>query len=379
VSAAARTTPPPCVRVCLAWLELIQRANTTIDLLGTTPFNGRPIFIDGRNAKEEILIKKLVSAVDMLPMTPRSPHTPRTAPQLMQIPMSTPPLVSPATSDYGQVCFLCLVTMVDNASFSNSVQWSPTATVSLVPTPTTTYGMQPVPLVMVRDYQDPNSWYPPYDPGFPDASTALPAPAPAPAYHYPQVCEFYENPYPTSSVYTTSQELDNTTSRRSCDAPGGVVETEYRKIIVKGLSKWAQSEQIKVLLRSRCGFSGGEVNSIKIPQSKDGGNRGHATITFMRKEHAARAIEKLNKHKFDGTALDVDYTREGVSRNEEKRQKYHQHQPSSRQHQREDKEKKDAPKSSGSMQEKKEKPIKKGVIIANGSSCRTTSHGKRSQ
>lgn len=154
------------------------------------------------------------------------------------------------------------------------------------------------------------------------------------------------------------------------------METEHRKIIVKELVKWAQYEHLEDLLRSRCGFSGDEVTDVEIPQSKDGGNRGHATITFISVAYAARAIHKLHKHKFNGKALNVSYSSEGVSKNEGKR-KNHNH---SSRHHREDREERESSKSTSAGHEKKEKSVKKGaVIIANGSSKKASESSKKSR
>jgi hypothetical protein len=77
-----------------------------LGLLSTKPFNGRPTFADGRNAVEEIPIKRLVGVAGMQVPSPRSPRTPRTTPPVMQYPSSTPPMMSPMVSDYSQVSSL---------------------------------------------------------------------------------------------------------------------------------------------------------------------------------------------------------------------------------------------------------------------------------
>ncbi|KAM0820489.1 hypothetical protein AB5N19_06308 [Seiridium cardinale] len=352
------------------WVCVRGRVNYTaaMHLLGTTPFNGRPMWVDGRNAKEEILIKRLVGAPDTLSCAPRSPRTPRTMPQGTQYPSSTPPLMSPISSDYSQ--------------------WSPGAPVSIMSTPTTAYGMHPMPMVPVHDYQDSGSWYAAYHSNYVDTLSGMSGSAQqypsAAAYQYPQTNEYYENEYYSATANTESQELRPPRSRRSHNSTQQVVPTEPRKIIIKKLSKWAQNEQVRGLLRSRCGFSGGEVRNIEVPQSSEGGNRGYAYVTFLSEDYAASAIQKLDKHKYEGKSLDVWYTSEGVSNSEENRPESHRRQHHSSRHGQEDRDKKDEKRDSnksnaGSSQEKKEKPIKKGVIIANGSSSKADEYSKKSR
>lgn len=196
------------------------------------------------------------------------------------------------------------------------------------------------------------------------------------SYQYSQYDPFYENNYSATSTYPSGQELLSTNPTYNPTSGHGVVETERRKIIIKGLVKRAASDQLKELLRLRCGFSGGEFTAIDIPQSREGGNRGHATITFVGEDYATRAIAKLHKHKYDGKTLSVDYTSEYVSKNEDRRKSHHH----SSRHHREDKERKESFKSSSSSQEKKEKSVKKGVIIiANGSTQTPSGSIKRSR
>lgn len=302
--------------------------------LSRTPFQDRPIFIDGRNAKEEIPIKRLVGGTERPMATPRSPRTPRTAPQMMPFPVTTPPLMSPTASSHGQ--------------------WPSPSTISVMSSPTV-YGMPPMGPAMSGDYRDNNYWYQSYDNNYvenaPMVLGQIPAYQAELSYQYSQPSEPYNN------HYSTMPDISQAPVQTHMQSSPAVIETEYRKIIIKNLSRWAQSDQIKSLLRSRCGFGGGEVNSIKIPRSREGGNRRHAMITFEKGEHAARAVQRLHDFRFEGHQLDVKITNEGVSQNEERKPK---RQPA------------ENPSSCASVQEKKEKPIKKGVVVANGSSIRPT-------
>ncbi|KAK6079965.1 hypothetical protein SCUP515_03806 [Seiridium cupressi] len=267
-------------------------------------------------------------------------------------------------------------------------KWSPGAPVSIMSTPTTAYGMHPMPMVPVHDYQDSGSWYTAYHSNYVDTLSGMSGSAQqypsAAAYQYPQTNEYYENEYYSATANTESQELRPPRPRRSHHSAQQVVSTEPRKIIIKKLSKWAQNEQVRGLLRSRCGFSGGEVRNIEVPQSSEGGNRGYAYVTFRSEDYAASAIQKLDKHKYEGKSLDVWYTSEGVSNGEENRPESHRRHHHSSRHGQEDRDKKDEKRDSnkstaGSSQEKKEKPIKKGVIIANGSSSKADEYSKKSR
>lgn len=312
--------------------------------LGSTPFQDRPMFIDGRNAKEEIPIKRLVGGPERLPASPRSPRTPRTAPQLMHMPLDTPPLMSPTASGYDQ--------------------WSTPSTVSLVSSPVN-YGMQPMHTTMAGDYQETTSWYQSHDSSYmgnpPIVSPGqVPTYHAEPLYHVPRPRDMYENHYSISAEPVQLQTL----------AAPAVIETEYRKIIIRGLSKRTQSDQIKSLLRSKCGLGGNEINSIKIPRSREGGNRGHATITFVNMNCAERAVQRLHHYNFDGHQLEVRLTNEGVSPNEERRARPQRQQEASPQQQQVT-----GSQSTSSAQGKRkgEESINTGVIIANGSSSRPTS------
>ncbi|KAK6219040.1 hypothetical protein LQW54_002542 [Pestalotiopsis sp. IQ-011] len=212
------------------------------------------------------------------------------------------------------------------------------------------------------DYRDNNYWYQSYDSNYvenpPMMIGQIPAYQAELSYQYSQPSEPYNN------HYSTMPEIPQAPVQAHMQSPPAVIETEYRKIIIKNLSRWAQSDQIKSLLRSRCGFGGGEVNSIKIPRSREGGHRRHAMITFEKGEHAARAVQRLHDFRFEGHQLDVKITNEGVSQSEERKPK---RQPA------------ENPSPCASVLEKKEKPIKKGVVVANGSSIRPTSQSSEAR
>ncbi|ETS80014.1 hypothetical protein PFICI_07543 [Pestalotiopsis fici W106-1] len=213
------------------------------------------------------------------------------------------------------------------------------------------------------DYQDATSWYQSHDHSYVDSSAILPGPVPTyqaeSFYHISRPRDTYENHYSITTEPIQIQTL----------AAPAVIETEYRKIIIRGLSRRTQSDQIKSLLRSRCGFGGTEINSIKIPRSREGGNRGHATITFVNMNCAEKAVQRLHHFNFDGHQLVVRLTNEGVSPNEERRARSQRQQEISPQQQ------EAGPQPIATSQENREEneSINRGVIIANGSSGRPTS------
>ncbi|KAH8197505.1 hypothetical protein TruAng_008326 [Truncatella angustata] len=334
------------------WISVRGRENfdAAMHLLETTPFNGRPLWVDGRNAKAEMPIRRLVNTPEMLAPTSRSPHTPRSAPQVPQYPAATSPMMmSPTASDYSH--------------------WSSGGPVSMISSPTATYGLQSAPMMMTHAHNDFGAWNSATEYTYGEPSTAL--------LSYPTDINYQCPPtayYGNDLVYSPRQDSGSTRPQTDQYNAQGIVETVFRKIHIKGLPNWAQSEQIKGLLRSRCAFTGGEVKHISVPTSSKGGNRGYATVVFLSSGCATRAFQKLDGHKFDGKRLEVKITKEGVSKDEEDRHKHH----SSKKHRDEKEKKGSSSKSSEPPEEKKDKAIRKGVIIANGSSIKPGGSTKKS-
>ncbi|KAH8673579.1 hypothetical protein BX600DRAFT_208971 [Xylariales sp. PMI_506] len=348
------------------WVSVRGRENyeAALYLLTTKPFNGRPTFADGRNATQEIHIKRLVGIPEMLVASPRSPRTPRTTPPGLQFSISSSPMMSP-TLDYHQ--------------------WPTTAPISLISSPVVSYEPHSMPMPMPCDFTDTGTWQS-YDNSYVDHSSTVTVamhPYVCDTYHYPQQYnqpnEFHGSNYPTPS-YSPVQESQLTSPGGQQGGSEGFVQTERRKIIIKGLSSSIREDQIKELVRSKCGFDPEKVY-ISIPPAEAGGNRGYATIMLRSEDWANKAIRKLHNYKLEGKTLKVDYTKEGVSRNEDgqkKGQSYAGHHSSK--HHREDRGKQESSKQPSPNSDKKDKSsAKKGIVIANGSSKRASENIKKAR
>jgi hypothetical protein len=246
--------------------------------------------------------------------------------------------------------------------------------------PATDYMPHAIVMPMSYEYPDTTSWYNPYE-NYMDQSTTVPI-----AIHqYP-----YDGTYQYSQHYNLTnefQEMDYAApilaqgpriprSERVHGNADGYVQTERRKILIRGLTTSTKVDQVQELVRSKAGTDADQVHNISLPLTSSGGNRGYATVTFRSQEVARRVIKRLHGHRFDGRILDVDYTKEGVSRNEESRTKHGSHH-SNKQH-RDERERRETPKSSSSSTDKKEKPqAKRGVVIANGTSERASESSKK--
>lgn len=338
------------------WVMVRGRENfdAALGLLEGGLFNGRPTFADGRNADHEIMIKELVGPSSMNVSSPRSPRTPRhISPPSMQFPTSIP-ISSPSAGDYSQY------TTAPPSSFVTS--------------PTLDY--TPHHMGMSYNYGDTSRWYG-YDTGsagYTDMSSAMPP------YHQ------YDTSYQPAQQYSEYHGTDYTTSApvqqsrhhrsgRGNHNTNGFVQTEQRKIIIKGLTTWTTAAQLEELVRSRTGLDSSQMASVSLPLSSDkNSNKGYGYVTFASAETASAAVGKLHNYEYDGKRLRVGPTKEGVTEDEASNRSGHHHK-----HHREDREKKQSSKaSSSSTSDKKDKSSsKKGVVIANGSSKKAGESSKK--
>ncbi|KAK7923087.1 hypothetical protein PG985_007158 [Apiospora marii] len=85
------------------WVSVRGRESFDLALqfLSTELFNGRPTFADGRNAEQPIPIKKLVDT-SLPDPTLRSPQTPRYTPPPVSYSISSPALPKHSSAEYGQ-------------------------------------------------------------------------------------------------------------------------------------------------------------------------------------------------------------------------------------------------------------------------------------
>lgn len=387
-----------------AWVSVRGRENfdAALQLLNGGIFNGRALLADGKNATETIMIRESVvpspktvsktaskTASKPTPkatskpttkptskLTPKptskpsskasgstskTSHTPRFKAPSTQYAASTPPLMSPLTAGYGE--------------------WISTATSSPY---TATSSMECAPYTMSNtmsyDYSETPGRYP-YDTSasnYLDQSAMVSSPTMA---QYPfetsfsqqcQISEYQNNDY---AMYGSMPVPESVTSRQS-DTSNGIVPTRQRKIIVKHLQPLMKINQVQDLIRKKAGSDADKIQHIELPLTEGHeSNRGYALITFQNEDVASKLIRRLNGYKYDGRELRVDYTKEGVSENENTRSRASGHKE--RRDDREKREKKESTRGS-TAHDKKNKSHKSGVVIAHGSSSSSPTASKKS-
>ncbi|KAI1393699.1 uncharacterized protein F4822DRAFT_439650 [Hypoxylon trugodes] len=332
------------------WVSVRGQENydAALRLLNGGVFNGRALCADGKNATESIMIRETVDSPVNGSSVSRTLQSPRfQSPPSTQYSASTPPLMSPLATGYGE--------------------WTTPGTPSTYGATSTEYPPYTMSVPTPYDYNETTGYYA-YDAsnsGYIDQSAMVSSPT---MVQYPfeasypqqyQMSEYQSNDYSTYSSMPTSASMPS-------DSSTGMVPTRQRKIIVKQLQPWATFNQVQDLIRKKAGSDADKVQHIDLPLT-DGqeSNRGYALVTFQSEEVANKLIRRLNGHKYDGRELKVDYTKEGVSENEISRPRTSGHKE--RREDREKKEKKENSRGSGSH-DKKSKSHKSSVVIADGSS-----------
>ncbi|KAI1768859.1 hypothetical protein GGR53DRAFT_476089 [Hypoxylon sp. FL1150] len=351
------------------WVSVRGRENydAALRLLNGGAFNGRALLADGKNATETIMIREPVATAGTSKSSSRTSNTPRyQTPPSAHYPASTPPLMSPVAAGYGE--------------------WtSPATPSSYVATSTLECNPYTMSVSMPYDYNEVPSCYS-YDtsstsyldqPNVVSSPTMVPYSFEASYSQQYHVDEYPKNEY---SMYSNVPVSDPRTARLG-DTSNGMVPTKQRKIIVKQLQPWTTLNQVQELIRKKAGSDADKVQHIDLPLSEgQQSNRGYALVTFQSEEVANKLIRRLNGHRHEGRELKVDYTKEGVSENENVRPRasghsgrsghsgHHGH--SGHKEKREDREKKDKKEShrGSSSNDKKAKSHKSDVIIAHGSS-----------
>lgn len=175
------------------------------------------------------------------------------------------------------------------------------------------------------EYADPSSYYSYDGSGYghyaaPVLHTGM-SPSPYTAYQQPHQSwshsgDAYGGEYYASSSYTPS--LVSAQESTGTSLSEGVVLTEKRKIIIKNLSSRTEKKHVEALLLATAGLDGASVVNVSVPLSRTtGGARGYATVVLAREADAAQVVSSLHGHFYHGKNLDVDYTTERVSRNED--------------------------------------------------------------
>ncbi|KAI1276521.1 hypothetical protein F5Y07DRAFT_399254 [Xylaria sp. FL0933] len=216
------------------------------------------------------------------------------------------------------------------------------------------------------EYTDPGAMYVLEHPGA-VVSPAVPYP-PIPGYM--QQCapsEYYGNNYTVARKDTAPRE-----GKKYIDA----VPAKKRKIIIRQLQPWVTESKIRDLIRHKTGLDSAKLQKFDMPlaDGQQGANRGYAVATFESEEAAEKVIKRLHGYKYEGRALEVRHTKEGVSEPSGPRSGNHRHAHHSRRERHDNKDKGGKEKGSShkvaSSSEKKTKlPLHESdVVIANGSS-----------
>jgi hypothetical protein len=133
--------------------------------------------------------------------------------------------------------------------------------------------------------------------------------------HWPQYDGFDRVPRPPSSTERSARTPKAYRSTRD-----DFVSTERRKIIIKSLPSSIVYAEVWDLVRSKAGSEADSVLQVSLPTTtvalERATNRGYATVTFRSEEVAHKVLRRLNGHKVNGRSLKVEFTKEGVSRNE---------------------------------------------------------------
>ncbi|KAI1457669.1 hypothetical protein F4805DRAFT_169365 [Annulohypoxylon moriforme] len=374
------------------WVSVRGRENydAALQLLNGGIFGGRALLADGKNSSETIMIRETVKASKTvtgsskttskavtkavpkaLPKTAsktasktsskassstsKATQTPRyKTPPSTQYAASTPPLMSPHAAEY--------------------LEWNSPATSSPY---TTTSSLECVPYTMsnatAHDYSETPSCYP-YNTAsssyldqssMVSSSTIVPIAQYLPGTDFSQqyqMNEYQNNDYAMYSNMPSPEPIASIPN----DPSNSMVPTRQRKIIVKQLQPWIKINQVQDLIRKKAGSDADKIQHVDLPLTESQGpNRGYALVTFQSEEVASKLIRRLNGYKYDGRELKVDYTKEGVSENENVKHRGSGHKE--RRDDREKKEKKESTRGSTSH-DKKSKSHKSSVVIAHGTS-----------
>ncbi|KAI0424048.1 hypothetical protein F5Y09DRAFT_348123 [Xylaria sp. FL1042] len=309
-------------------------------LLNGGVFQDRALIADGRNVDSWVLVREHVDSMTASTQSPVAlrhivPPTLRTS-----LPMAQPSL--------GYVEWPA-------ASTSPSYMMSPVV------------DSQPyfVPGAM-PEYTDSAALYALEQPGA-VVSLAVPYP-PVPGYMQQYTpSEYYGNNYTVARNDTTPRE-----GKKHIDA----VPTKKRKVIIRQLQPWVNESKVRELIRYKTGLDSAKLQKLDMPlaDGQQGANRGYVIATFESEEAAEKVIKRLHGYKYEGCALEVRHTKEGVSDHSGPRSGNHRHTHHSRRERHDNKDKAGKEKESSykvaSSSEKKTKlsSPESDVVIANGSS-----------
>lgn len=112
--------------------------------------------------------------------------------------------------------------------------------------------------------------------------------------------------------YNNQPPSEHSKEEGSHSAYAGHVETEARRVFIRGISKKATGDEVeKLISRGIAGIDLKAVETIDVPLDQNNRSRGHAIVTFRNVAAAQQAVAQLGKMTFHGRALEarpaVDY------------------------------------------------------------------------
>ncbi|KAJ2989560.1 hypothetical protein NUW58_g3411 [Xylaria curta] len=305
-------------------------------LLNGGIFHDRALIADGRNVDSWVMVKQHVNGATSSPRLPIASRNATTA-------QHTPSPITPISHGYSE--------------------WPVTSASS-------SYTMSPVvdssAYFAMPEYTDSAAFY-----GMGGSVLEHPIPAISSAAPYPPGAGYLQ-PYTPSEYYGNSYVGFPEGNRQYVEA----IPTKKRKIIIRQLQPWAKESQIRDLIRHKAGPSFEKLEKLDMPlaDGHQGANRGYVIVTFESEEAAEKAVKKLNNYHFEGRALEVKHTKEGVSdhrpsHSSRSSHQRHSHHPRRERHDKDKKgkEKEKPRKTADSSEESELSSPKSDVIIANGS------------
>jgi hypothetical protein len=154
------------------------------------------------------------------------------------------------------------------------------------------------------------------------ANLSLQQPSPQGNYHQGQG-DYYQGG--TAQAGSKPQKAQAPSSK-------GFVETQQKKIMVRGLSSSTGYDQFRDLINSTAGADCRHIAHISLPENDKGKARGYGLVMFRHSETARKVLERLDGYDWNGKTLRVEYTKEGVSKAEGQRKTTHHRRSEKRRH-----------------------------------------------
>lgn len=136
------------------------------------------------------------------------------------------------------------------------------------------------------------------------------------AYRSPQVAGTHDHYWEASLPYHGSTAWSNHdlgTVSQPADH-GNYVQTERRKVLIRGIPSQARPEQVVAWVRKKLGPFAGKINAIEVPPSNsDSEIRGHAYVTLRSSSSAKEVVGILNQATFKGRQVSARLAVDGFT------------------------------------------------------------------